>query len=63
MFALEPKRCPYCVRRLASIPLDGQAEFHATAPLLVCEQCDGAPRPDYALHVPDDWASPAGSDG
>jgi len=55
MHALAPKRCPHCVRVLATVPLDHAEEFNVQGGVLVCEQCDRVPDTGSVLHVPDDW--------
>lgn len=55
VYALAPKRCPHCVRVLATVALDDVAEFGVPGPLVVCEQCDGLPSAANTVYLPDDW--------
>jgi len=56
MYSLAPKRCPHCVRVVATVSLEHAEKFDMRGPLVVCEWCDSAPPADETLHVPEDWA-------
>jgi hypothetical protein len=55
MYALAPKRCPHCIRILATVSIDHAEEFAVRGPVLVCERCDAVPHAHESLLVPYDW--------
>jgi hypothetical protein len=56
MGAIDIKRCPHCVRRLAALTLDQVDGFDAPGPAVICHRCDSSePAGEAPLFVPHDW--------
>jgi hypothetical protein len=56
MGAMDIRRCPHCVRRLAALTLDELDGFVARGPAVICHRCDSREPADEApLFVPHDW--------
>jgi hypothetical protein len=55
MGAIEIKRCPHCVGRLAAFPLDAVDGFDAPGLVVICDRCDSGPRGEEPLFLPHNW--------
>lgn len=55
MSAIDIKRCPHCVGRLAAFPLDKLDGFDTPGPAVVCHRCDSGPNDQEPLFVPHGW--------
>lgn len=56
MGAMDIRRCPHCVGRLAALTLDPVDGFDASGPAVICHRCDCSDPVDEApVFVPHDW--------